>query len=226
MSTNTRKIKIYSVRIQDINCELGFETEQNHLEKEFLLKLPNPKFQELQNTYVHLKDLQINNHDPKSELSVYAILNISDYTNMETQEQPRVDLPGKPIPKVTKFGLVIGSPGQETRVANMLFFKTSLHDYEKLWSLNCLSIKKRRDDSNFCLRGISKIVGAWTGVFYQTNLIWKDNHSPLKNNKTNRLCRLSHLLKNLTHRNQLERYDNIIQYQFKRGIAQKVVEVC
>ena len=33
MSTNTRKIKIYSVKIQDINCEFCFKTELNHLEK-------------------------------------------------------------------------------------------------------------------------------------------------------------------------------------------------
>ena len=42
MSTDTRKIKIYSIKIQDISCEFGFETEQNHLEKEVFLELPNP----------------------------------------------------------------------------------------------------------------------------------------------------------------------------------------
>ena len=68
MSTNTRKIKIYSVKIQDINYELSFETELNHFEKEVLLELPNPKYRELQKTYVHLKELQINDHNPKSEL--------------------------------------------------------------------------------------------------------------------------------------------------------------
>ena len=43
MGTNTRKIKTYSVKFQDINCEFSFETELNHLEKEMLLELPNPK---------------------------------------------------------------------------------------------------------------------------------------------------------------------------------------
>ena len=32
-STNTRKIKIYFVKIQDISCKFGFEAELNHLEK-------------------------------------------------------------------------------------------------------------------------------------------------------------------------------------------------
>ena len=47
ISTNAKKIKIYSVKIQDISCEFGFETELNHLEKEVLLEFPNPKYREL-----------------------------------------------------------------------------------------------------------------------------------------------------------------------------------
>ena len=70
MSINSRKIKIYSEKIQDISCEFVLETELNHLEKEKLLELPNP------NRYIHLKDLQINNHDPRRELTVHVIVGI------------------------------------------------------------------------------------------------------------------------------------------------------
>ena len=97
MKTNTRKIEIYSVKIQDISCEFNFETELNHLEKVALLELPDPKRRELHNTYVHLKDLQIDDHDLKSELPVHVILGISDYTKIKTQERRRIDLPGEPI---------------------------------------------------------------------------------------------------------------------------------
>ena len=69
-------------------------------------------------------------------------------------------------------------------------------------------------------------MGCGPGGFYETNLIWKDNHSPLKNNKSNSLGRLSNFVKTLTHRNQLERYDNIIQDQIKEGIVEKIDEVC
>ena len=60
--------------------------------------------------------------------------------------------------------------------------------------------------------------------FYETNLIWKDK-PPLKNNKSNTLGRLSSVVKNVTHRNQLERYDYIIQDQIKEGIIEKEDEV-
>ena len=69
-------------------------------------------------------------------------------------------------------------------------------------------------------------MGRGPGGFYKINLIWKDSHSPLKNNKSNSLGRLSSLVKNSTHRNQLERYGNIIQDQIKGGIVEKVDEVC
>ena len=123
--------------------------------------------------YVHLKDLQINDHDPKSELPVHVILGISDYTKIKTQERPRVVLPGKPVAKMTKFEWVIVCPGQETGVLNMLFSsKTSLHDYEKLCSIDCLGIEERRDDSNYVYEEFQKLLGRGPGGFYETNLIW------------------------------------------------------
>ena len=73
-------------------------------------------------------------------------------------------------------------------------------------------------------RNFKKSWGVDLGL-YETNLIWKDNPPPLKNSKSNSLGRPNSLVKNLTHRNQLERYDNIIQYQIKEGIVEKVDEV-
>ena len=43
--------------------------ELNRLEKEVLLELPKPEYQELPNTYVHLKDLQITDHESKKRIS-------------------------------------------------------------------------------------------------------------------------------------------------------------
>ena len=68
---------------------------------------------------------------------------------METQEQPRVALPVEPIALLTGFGWVVVSPEQETGVTNMLFSKTSLHDYQKLCSLDCQGVEDRRADSDY-----------------------------------------------------------------------------
>lgn len=47
MRTNARKINIYCVKTQDINCEFNFEKEINHLEKDVLLELPDLKCQKI-----------------------------------------------------------------------------------------------------------------------------------------------------------------------------------
>ena len=47
----------------------------------------------------------------------------------------------------------------------------------------------------------------------------------MKNGKSNSHHE-SNIVKDLTHRNQLEGYDNIIQDQIKEGIVEKVDEVC
>ena len=44
--------------------------------------------------------------------------------------------------------------------------------------------------------------------------------------KSNNFGRRSSLVKNLTHRDQLERSNNIIQDQYKESIAEKVDEDC
>ena len=72
---------------------------------------------------------------------------------------------------MSKLGWVIVSPGQETGVTNMLFSKTSLHDYEKRCSLDCLGIEKRRDNSNYVYEEFKTKLGRGPGGLYETNLI-------------------------------------------------------
>ena len=62
---------------------------------------------------------------------------------------------------------------------------------KKLCSLDCLGIEERRDDSNYVYKEFQKQLGRGPGDFYDTNLIWKDSHPPLKINKSKTLGRLS-----------------------------------
>ena len=62
-------------------------------------------------------------------------------------------------------------------------------------------MEERHDDSNCVYKELKKQLGRRPGGFSETNLIWKDNHIPLKNNKSNTLGRLRNFVKNLTHRN-------------------------
>ena len=59
----TKKLKIYSVKIQDVNKKLSFNTELNKLERDVLLTLPNLKYSRTLKKYPHLKELQMNDKE-------------------------------------------------------------------------------------------------------------------------------------------------------------------
>ena len=80
MSSATKSFPVCSVEIRDSDHELKFQIEINKLEKSVLLELPNPGYQNLQNSYPHLKDIKINDHDKKRELPVHVILRVNNYT--------------------------------------------------------------------------------------------------------------------------------------------------
>ena len=59
----TKKLKIYSVKIQDVNKKLSFNTELNKLERDVLLTLPNLKYSRTLKKYPHLKELKMNDKE-------------------------------------------------------------------------------------------------------------------------------------------------------------------
>ena len=71
----------------DTKHQFSFQTKLYKLEKSVLVELPNPKYLELQNKYQHLKDLEINDNDPKAVLNVHIILGVNNYTKIKTQER-------------------------------------------------------------------------------------------------------------------------------------------
>ena len=89
MNSSSKKITIYSVQISDTKHQFSFQTELHKPEKSVLVTLPNPKYLELQNKYQHLKDLEMNDNDPKTVLPVRIISGVNDYTKIKTQERSR-----------------------------------------------------------------------------------------------------------------------------------------
>ena len=86
MSSSTKSISVYSVEIRDSDREFKFQAEINNLEKSVLLKLPNPEYQILQNSYHYVKDIKISDHNKKTDLSVHVIFGVNDITRIKAQE--------------------------------------------------------------------------------------------------------------------------------------------
>ena len=57
---------------------------------------------------------------------------------------------------------------------------------------------------------------------YETNLIWRESHSLLNDNKYGSTGSFINSVKNLIHTNNLESYDNIIHKQRDKEIIEKV----
>ena len=170
-----------------------------------------------------MKDIIINDTGTKKELPFHVILGAGDYLKFKNQKRARVGEPGEPIAEMIKLGWIVIYPGQETFVTKMLFSKTSVHDCENLCNLDVLGVNdehRNRDEKiyNEFQKQLARIDAKW----YETNLIWKEKHPPLNNNKSGSLGRLNNLLHNLSRDNQLETYDDIIREQQKAGIVETV----
>ena len=75
---------------------------------------------------------------------------------------------------------MVVSPGHSSEVTNLLFSKTSLHDYENLCSLDCLAVEENYVKSDDLVYDkFRKQLGRNSQGYYQTNLIWKESHSLL-----------------------------------------------
>ena len=73
------------------------------------------------------------------------ILGISGYTNIKTPERARIRLSREIIAELTKLDLYIVFPGKGNDLTNILFSQTSIHDYEKFCSLDCLGGSEKQD---------------------------------------------------------------------------------
>ena len=70
------------------------------------------------------------------------------------------------------------------KVINLLFPKTSLHDYENLCSLACLGTEKNHVKSDDLAYDKSrKQLGCNLEGYYEKVLIWKKSHSLLSDSK-------------------------------------------
>ena len=54
--------------------------------------------------------------------------------------------------------------------------------------------------------------------YHETNLIWKENHPSLQNNKSSSLGRLSNLIRNLNRLKSVEAYDKLRKIKLEKDL--------
>ena len=106
------------------------------------------------------------------------------------------------------------SPENRSEVTKLFFSKTSLQDCENLCSMDCSGIEENQAKSDDIVydKFLKQLEHNLEGC-YETNLIWKEIHSLLRDNKYRGIARLNNLVENLRGTNKLGLYDSIIQEQ-------------
>ena len=76
--STTNKLKVYNLKVENLDENFSFRTDLNKLEREVPITLLNPKYNKMIETFDHLKDIQMNERDTKLELPIHVILGASD----------------------------------------------------------------------------------------------------------------------------------------------------
>ena len=76
MEVVTKPVEIFKVQINSLRGDFLLETDVTLVNKKQLLSLENPRYQQVLETYDHLKGMKMDDMDTKEFLSVHLILGV------------------------------------------------------------------------------------------------------------------------------------------------------
>ena len=113
MANTVKTFNIHELEISDANGTFTLETEVTQVDRDVIMNIPNPQYEDVLKNYSHLKGVKIIDEDTKKELPVQIIfLGASDYSRIKTSTGTRVGNPGEPIAECTRLGWILMSPGK------------------------------------------------------------------------------------------------------------------
>jgi hypothetical protein len=214
----TKNIEIYQLRAKSLESDFSLEMQVSKVDREKLLVLENPRYADIIAKYNHLRAVEMVDKDDKAELPIHLVIGASEYTKIKTGNAPKIGRQGEPIAEKTNFGWTIMSPGKEVNMNELFLTQTSSADYEKLCRLDVLGLEDSpTGDQREVYKEFQEQLQRSPEGWYKTTLPWKGNHPPLPNNKTGSVRRLESLGKKLERSKLLERYDDVIKDQLKKG---------
>ena len=219
----TKQVEIFQVQVSSTSGDFCLDTEVTKVDKNQLISLENPRYEQCLAKYVHLKGIEMEDKDSKDIMPVHLILGASDYAKIKTETVPRVGALGEPIGEKTKLDWTIMSPGKDVDLTPMVFTQTSHIDYDNLCKLDVLGLADTSTGYQAEVYAefkeqLTQDAEGW----YETRLPWRGNHPPLPSNEVGSLRRLGNLVRRLRSQGTIERYDQVIQDQIEAGIVERV----
>ena len=99
----TKQVEIFQVQVSSTSGDFYLDTEVTKVDKNQLISLENPRYEQCLATYAHLKGIEMEDKDSKDIMPVHLILGASDYAKIKTETAPRVGALGEPIGEKTKL---------------------------------------------------------------------------------------------------------------------------
>lgn len=207
-SSQVTKVDMYDTLVESLDGDFRMSVKLTKVHKGELLTADNPHYQQLIDSYSHLRGVKIEDLDSKEELPVHVVLENGEYARIKTETKPHIGRDGEPIVEKTKLGWFIMLPGQEFYCNCMMLTQT---DYEELCRLDVLGLADSSEHDQLAVYREFKeqLLGNEEG-WYGTGLPWRGNHPPLPSNKQGCLHRLTNLNKKLERHGLTDEYDQII----------------
>ncbi|XP_046846738.1 uncharacterized protein LOC124440389 [Xenia sp. Carnegie-2017] len=208
MQSTSRIIEVHEVTISDLDEKHKLKTEVTKVDRNNLLLVDNPKYEEVLSKFDHLKKVKMDDTDAKPQLPVHLILGASDYAKIKTATEP-----------------CVGEPGARTEedLTKSLFARSSMEDYRKLCDLDVLGLEDQSNGDETIYQDFKDQLIQSPEGWYETGLLYKPTTSSLPSNKAGSLARLGKLVKRLEKKPRLfEQYQQIMKEQEEQGIIEKV----
>ena len=222
LGSMTTKVEMYNVTISSITGDFSMGVTVSKVNKPELMKLDNPKYEDLLKKYVHLSEVEMDDKDTKAQLPIHLVLGASEYARIKTSTPPKIALSGQPIAEKTTLGWTIMSPGHEGHHETSMFMTQSINvDFEQLTRLDVLGLPdSSENDQDVVYSEFKEQLSRHPDGYYETGLPWRGNHPTLPTNEFGSRRRLQQLLRKLDRTNIYDQYAAIIQEQKEQGIVE------
>ena len=145
MANTVKTFNIYELEISDNNGTFTLETEITQVDRDVIMTIPNPQYQDVLKKYSHLKGVKIIDKDTKKELPMQIILGASDYSRIKTSTGTHAGNPGEPIAEYTRHGWTLMPPGKIGQHESMIITRSTIEDYCQLCALDVLGLEDKPD---------------------------------------------------------------------------------
>ena len=85
-----KQVEIFQVQVSSTSGDFCLDTEVTKVDKNQLLSLENPRYEQCLAKYAHLRGIEMEDKDSKDIMPVHLILGASDYAKIKTETAARV----------------------------------------------------------------------------------------------------------------------------------------